>query len=129
MYPNNPHDIIANFIVFPMEKGWELYLHEDMARYGKVIERCLAVTETLSQMIEFLDAKLDGLHGQDILLQLNDNESDNLIPTYLWIIPQPDGCFALFEDLGSQGRKFLDEDFDIDDLVERNKDNNIIISF
>jgi len=78
MYPNNTDGSIANFIILPLDKGWELYLHEDMSKYGRVIERCLAVTETISQMIEFLDGKIDGLQGQDILIYQNNNELDIL---------------------------------------------------
>ena len=129
MYPNNPDGSIANFIIYPLDIGWELYLHEDMSKYGKIIERCLAVTETINQMIGFLEKKLDGLQGNDILINLNNIESNNIFQTYLWIIPQMDGTYALFEDFGASGRNFLDEDYDIDELISRHKEENIIISF
>jgi hypothetical protein len=129
MYPNNPDGSIANFIVFPLDNGWELYLHEDMFKYGRAIERCLAVTETISQMLEYLDKKIGGLRGNDILINLNKTESDSIIQNYLWIVEQPDGSFTIFEDFEANGRVFLDEDFDIDELVSRHKDNNIIVSY
>ena len=129
MYPNNPDGSIANFIVFPLDNGWELYLHEDMFKYGRAIERCLAVTETLSQMLEYLDNKIGGLRGNDILINLKETEPDSIIQNYLWIVEQPDGSFTIFEDFEANGRVFLDEDFDIDELVSRHKDNNIIVSY
>jgi hypothetical protein len=95
MYPNNPKDIVANFIIFPLDNGYELYLHEDMSRYGKAIERCLAVTETISQMLDYLDNKLDGLRGNDVLIKLTTNDTDKF-KTYHWIVPQTDGKYALF---------------------------------
>lgn len=129
MYPNNPDGSIANFIVFPLDKGWELYLHEDMTKFGKMIERCLAVTETIEQMIGWLDNKIDGLQGQDILIKLNDDPKQDKFPFYLFIIPQQDGRFALFEDFGPRGRNFIDEDSNIDELISRHLNDDIIISF
>ncbi|MGA2298498.1 MAG: hypothetical protein ABSG15_13210 [FCB group bacterium] len=128
MYPNNPDGSVANFIVFPLDNGWELYLHEDMDKYGKAIERCLAVTETISQMLEYLENKIDGLRGNDILINLFGNDSDKF-KTYLWIVPQADGRYALFEEDMPNDRVCIDEDFDIDALVQRNRDKDIIMSF
>ncbi|MBM2816431.1 MAG: hypothetical protein HW421_3193 [Ignavibacteria bacterium] len=77
-------------------------------------------------MLHCLKNKIDGLRGNVLLISLNDNEK---IPKYFWIIEQPDGCFALFEDFGPLGRELLDEDTDIDDLISRHPENNIIISY
>ena len=128
MYPNNPKNIVANFIIFPLDNCYELYLHEDMSRYGKPIERCLAVTETISQMVEYLENKLDGLLGNDVLIKLTDNDTDKF-KTYLWIVQQADGKYALFEEDMPGGRVCIDEDVDVDLLVERNRENDIIMSF
>lgn len=128
MYPNNPDGSIANFIIFPLDEGWEVYLHEDMYKYGRAIERCLAVTETISQMLDYLSNKIGGLRGYDILINLKYSEPDSIIQTYHWIVEQPDGNYAIFEDYGADGRVFLDEDEDIDELVSRHRDNDIIVS-
>ena len=62
-------------------------------------------------------------------LPLKDTETDSIVQTFLWIVEQQDGSFAIFEEIESGGRVFLDEDFDIDELISRHKDNNIIISY
>jgi hypothetical protein len=75
-----------------------------------------------------LENKIDGLRGNDILINLFGNDSDKF-KTYLWIVPQADGRYALFEEDMPNDRVCIDEDFDIDALVQRNRDKDIIMSF
>ena len=128
MYPNNPNDIVANFIVYQLDNGWELYLHKDINNFDRFEERCLAVTETIAQMLGFIENKMDGLQGQDILISYSNNNINNNNIIDLWIIPQLDGSLALFQNT-TKGRIFLDEDMDIDSLISRNNGKNILISF
>ena len=128
MYPNNPDGSVANFIIFPLDNGYELYLHEDMNKYGKAIERCLAVTETISQMIGYLDKKIDGLRGNDILIKLTGEDGEKF-KTYRWIVQQIDGWYALFEEEMPGGRVCIDEDNDVDLLVQRHREKDVIMSF
>lgn len=129
MYPNNPDGSIANFIIFPLDIGWELYLHEDMYQYGKVIERCLAVTETIKQMITYTCDKVGNLRGTDILIKQTDMPDSTISTDYIWIVIQPDGIYSAFEDFGSNGRKLIDEDEDINLLINRIPTNDVIMSF
>jgi len=124
MYPNHTCKI-SNYTIEPDGGFYHLYLSEEN-QLETGIKRCLATTHTIAEIIGYIEHKQSNLHDTDILIEFADKPKFY----YEWIIVYNNinGQFVLFE-VKNQDRVAKDEDIDIDDLVNRHKDKNLILQF
>ena len=90
------------------------------------IKRCLATAETVSEIINFIHTRQGDLHDTDILIEF-DNSTD-LQLQYFIVANNPDNIFVLFVNI-NYSRKPVDEDENIDSLIQRHRDKNLIAQF
>lgn len=124
MFPN-PTCKISNYNIEPDGSLYNLYLSpEKQTESG--IKRCLATAETITEIINFIQLKQGDLRDTDILIEF-DNTSISLLQ-YFIVSNNPDNLFVLFEDINYK-RTPIDEDENIDSLILRHTDKNLIVQF
>jgi hypothetical protein len=90
------------------------------------LKRCLATAGTVSELIGFIQDKQGDLHETDILIEF-DNSTDLQIQ-YFIVSNNRDDAFVLFENINNS-RNPIDEDENIDALVHRHTEKNLIVQY
>jgi hypothetical protein len=124
MFPN-PTCKISNYIIEPDSGLYNLYLSPEMQTESG-IKRCLAAAETVKEIISYINIKQGDLHDTDILIEfLNDDE---LKLQYAIVNNNSEGIFTLYE-IVNNNRNQIDKDENIDSLILRHTDKNLILQF
>lgn len=122
MYPN-PTCEISNYIIEADDNLYNLYLSPEMQTESG-IKRCLATAQTIAELIEYIQTKQGDLRDTDILVEFIDSS----VFQFQYFIVPADDTFVLYENINNK-RNPIDEDKDIDKLVCRNFDKNLILQF
>jgi hypothetical protein len=124
MFPN-PTCKISNYIIEPDGTLYNLYLSPEMQQQSG-IRRCLATAETVTEIINFIHTRQGDLRDTDILVEFDSSTALQL--QYFIVANNPDNLFVLFVNV-NYTRKSIDEDEDIDSLIQRHTDKNLIVQF
>ena len=124
MYPNSTCKI-SNYLVEPDYGFFNLFLSPEFQEETG-IKRCLATTHKISEIISYVENKQGDIHDTDILIEFDNTSS--LVYNFVIVNNNFNEAYVLFE-LNGQERTLIDEDNDIDNLVNRHKEKNLILQF
>lgn len=124
MFPNQTCKI-SNYNIEPDGGLYNLYLSPEMQEESG-IKRCLATAETVTELINFINTKQGDLRDTDILIEFN--ASSILQLQFFIVCNNADNIYVLFENVNNS-RNPVDEDENVDDLIRRHTDKNLILQF
>ncbi len=115
-------------MIYPEKDSYAIYLHPEIQAENEGLSRCLGVAATVAELLDFIEEKQGDLQHTDILIKQTEQVERPISSEYWWIILQPDGFWAIFEDIYSK-RNLLAKSENLESLLAQYYQKNSIISF